>query len=246
VIDEFDRFTLGPDDIHLLRADLGLPATGWHPLDLPVRWATDVERNQARERTWQRLHRTGMARRDRLAADVEQALRVAAHPESGLTAFAALDRNGSILRARAVIGQGVGLILSQDEQNGPVRFEYRSAAAVFAHLIDLIGVVDPHPDPAAVVASSAEDAEMSFTERADGRDVAGRQRDRAVWAEPRLRVGAFAGFAAERWAPELKWFDTRRGRRMVYRQGAAVLVSEPADNRVIYRRLVSDLAALRE
>jgi ESX secretion-associated protein EspG len=249
VIDEFDRFTLGPEEINVLRADLDLPATGWFPLGLPVRWSTDIERDRDRQRTWRRLHEAGLARRGRLEADGEQALRVATRPETGLSAFAALDLDGSILRARAVAGHGVALILRQDTENGPVEFEYRALPTVFGELVDLIGLAEPHPDPEVPVPTGSADDELSMFERADGRDAARRERARAIGREPRIRAGAFTGFTERRLTPELTWFDTARGRRMVCERadaGRRTLVCAPADNRVIYRRLISELDALRD
>jgi hypothetical protein len=68
--------------------------------------------------------------------------------------------------------------------------------------------------------------------------------------EKRLRVGVFAMHLANETgtihsAPELKWFDTAQGRRVIQASGRQ-LTSSPATNATILEILTGDMMRLRD
>jgi hypothetical protein len=250
-----DAFTLSPVAIDVLTETLSLDSF-WYPIEITFHGETDLERRAIGEGVWRELAASGLMRRGRVDADLEAALKLLARPDSLVTVLAALG-DDRFVRARAVANGHLGVLAYQDTNDGPVRITSHDPVRVFADAVDLIGTNREHPAGPVTIELAADCGGSAGLLENAVRLGSGRQNWSAdqVWKEKRLHAGVFTASITDsrgrpHIAPELEWFDTPLGRRIVRRavdrSGRRSLVCEPAANPVIYRHLRNDLARLED
>ncbi|MBW4715750.1 ESX secretion-associated protein EspG [Saccharothrix obliqua] len=258
-------FSLSHAAADMLWEDLKLGSRPY-PFEFPYLGQTIDERRGIRNAVYRDLESRGLARRGRVAAEVEEALNLLVRFEFSLNAVASLDAENvarQLLARAGARGELAVLAVLDDRQ---LKVDTMRSSALLRTVVDLIPPSKPGPGQSVTVPvpTSAppppprrddDFGDATFTRAMAPHSSAGSQIRalEATFERPRLRAGQFGvtvrgRHGRETRAPQVAWFDNDQGRYLAQtrqgQDGRKWLTHAPADNARIAAQLAQELNGL--
>lgn len=226
-----------------------------YPFEVPYVSQTVDERARVRKAVYADLESRGLARRGRVDADVEEALRLLVRGRFGVTGIGRLDASRSeMLLVRGGAGREWGALAVLGDRT--LRVDVVDADWLVGSAVNLLPADPRGPGEPLRVPMTAPKVEddydtASFTHRVSSQRGPSPMRAlESIFQRPRLRAGQFGVWADRRQSPQVRWITTDEGRYLsqTYRgsDGRDWLVYAPSDNNDLTAHLCRELDALRD